>query len=96
MKNSEESPVQRLFDSSFLFKREWALVVPGSSEGVYGFVSANYASGALQEWTTLPRRHDSVEFWGVLELGGASFQVNFLRVLFSTVEYYKAYYALFQ
>ena len=45
-------------------------MLPGSTEGIYGFVAANYASGALQQ--AMP---DPESFLGVVELGGASLQV---------------------
>lgn len=45
-------------------------MLPGSSEGIYGFVAANYANGALQQAAPDPE-----SFLGVVELGGASLQV---------------------
>ena len=60
-----------LAKSGFRFKRKWAGLLPGSSEGIYGFVAANYLSGALQKPLLEP---DSL--LGVVELGGASLQVK--------------------
>ena len=62
--------LQTLAKSPFKFERSWAAVLPGSSEGIYGFVAANYASGALQQSAPDPET-----FLGVVELGGASLQV---------------------
>ncbi|VFQ74836.1 unnamed protein product [Cuscuta campestris] len=56
--------------SGFMFQDDWATVIPGSDEGVYAWVVANYALGTLggnPEQTT-----------GILELGGASAQVTFV------------------
>ena len=72
-----------LADSTFRFEPSWAFSLPGSLEGVYGFLAANYASGALQSaLLNRPRlrKHalavpDTIPFVGVLELGGASAQV---------------------
>ena len=53
----------------------------GPSEGVFGWVAANYASGALQDYALRQglrlRRpaKPSAPFVGVFELGGASAQV---------------------
>ena len=55
---------------------------PGPSEGVFGWVAANYASGALQGYALrqgLRLRKPGVPsapFVGVFELGGASAQVS--------------------
>ena len=56
----------------------------GPSEGVFGGVAANYASGALQGYALRQglrlRRHTKplAPFVGVFELGGASAQVSYL------------------
>jgi Golgi nucleoside diphosphatase len=34
--------------SGFLFRPEWARTITGQEEGLFGWVSINYASGALQ------------------------------------------------
>lgn len=39
---------QELADSGFLFREQWAQVISGQDEGVYAWVAANYASGALR------------------------------------------------
>ena len=62
-------------------------MLAGPSEGVFGWVAANYASGALQGYAlkqglrlrkpALP----SAPFMGVFELGGASAQVSHAEVI---------------
>ncbi|XP_042412002.1 probable apyrase 6 isoform X2 [Zingiber officinale] len=52
--------------SGFQFKDDWATVIPGSDEGVYAWVAANYALGSLGS--------DPENTTGILELGGASAQ----------------------
>lgn len=75
--------LQELAGSGFKFQANWAAVLPGSTEGIYSFVAANYATGALQR-AALAAQHipDSMaepeRFTGVLELGGASLQVHWL------------------
>ncbi|DBB04521.1 TPA: Golgi apyrase [Trebouxia sp. C0004] len=72
-----------LATSHFKFQDEWAAVMSGPSEGVFGWVAANYASGALQGYALrqgLRLRKPgapSAPFVGVFELGGASAQVTF-------------------
>ncbi|KAK9818195.1 hypothetical protein WJX72_008615 [[Myrmecia] bisecta] len=71
-----------LLASPFAFRKSWASILSGTLEGVYGWVAANYASGALQAYAARRRqgrRHPSVAapFVGVFELGGASIQVTF-------------------
>uniref|UniRef100_A0A1J3HN81 apyrase n=1 Tax=Noccaea caerulescens TaxID=107243 RepID=A0A1J3HN81_NOCCA len=56
--------------SGFLFRDEWASVISGSDEGIYGWVTANYALGSLGS--------DPLETTGIVELGGASAQVTFV------------------
>ena len=57
-------------------------MLAGPSEGVFGWVAANYASGALQGYALkqgLRLRKPAVPsapFMGVFELGGASAQVS--------------------
>ncbi|KAJ6432300.1 hypothetical protein OIU84_019524 [Salix udensis] len=48
----------------------WASVITGSDEGLYAWVIANYALGALGG--------DPLETSGIIELGGASAQVTFV------------------
>ena len=54
-------------------------MLTGSSEGIYSFIAANFASGALQQYAKRRAQQQSgvepEEFLGVLELGGASLQV---------------------
>ena len=59
-----------LSSSPFLFRHEWAGVIPGSKEGLYAWVAANYAADSLFA-------RDPRHTLGVLELGGASMQVTF-------------------
>jgi hypothetical protein len=61
----------RLAASRFLFRPEWAHVLPGADEGAFAWVAANYAIGTLEGG-------DPFETVGVLELGGASAQVTFV------------------
>ncbi|URD99822.1 GDA1 CD39 family protein [Musa troglodytarum] len=56
--------------SGFRFKNEWATVIPGSDEGTYAWVAANYALGSLGG--------DPEKTTGIMELGGASAQVTFV------------------
>ncbi|KAH9295834.1 hypothetical protein KI387_039422, partial [Taxus chinensis] len=56
--------------SGFSFQDDWASVVTGADEGIFAWVAANYALGTLggnPQKTT-----------GIIELGGASFQVTFV------------------
>jgi apyrase len=39
---------RELASSGFLFREQWASVISGQDEGVYAWVAANYASGALR------------------------------------------------
>ena len=54
----------------FRFEHEWAEVLPGSKEGLYAWIAANYAAGTLS-------KADPAQTLGVIELGGASMQVTF-------------------
>lgn len=70
-----------LASSHFAFRHNWALVIPGEMEGLYAWAGANYASGALEAQLghksfDKPRSSLPEPYQGVLELGGASFQVN--------------------
>nr|CAD1825181.1 unnamed protein product [Ananas comosus var. bracteatus] len=56
--------------SRFRFQDQWASVISGTDEGIYGWVAANYALGALGG--------DPQKTTGILELGGASAQVTFV------------------
>lgn len=61
---------QTLSQSAFLFDPAMALTISGEEEGVFSFLSANYAKGTL---LALEPRNS----WGVLDLGGASAQIAF-------------------
>lgn len=63
-----------LATSPFQFKPEWASVLSGNHEGLYGWVAANYGSGDLMH---LLSNQEEVGL-GVVELGGASAQVTFV------------------
>eukprot|EP00882_Tetradesmus_deserticola_P018031 GHRQ01019348.1.p1 GENE.GHRQ01019348.1~~GHRQ01019348.1.p1 ORF type:complete len:264 (+),score=117.16 GHRQ01019348.1:30-821(+) len=39
---------KKLLASKFLFRPEWASIISGTNEGLYGWVAANYAAGSLQ------------------------------------------------
>ncbi|CAN6319816.1 unnamed protein product [Urochloa humidicola] len=56
--------------SGFRFEDAWAKVIPGSDEGIYAWVAANYALGRLGG--------DPNKTVGVIELGGASAQLTFV------------------
>ncbi|WOL12465.1 hypothetical protein Cni_G21232 [Canna indica] len=64
-----ESCRRILRSSGFRFKDDWATVIPGSDEGTYAWVAANYALGTLGS--------DPENTTGIIELGGASAQVTF-------------------
>ncbi|KAI9111514.1 hypothetical protein K1719_017204 [Acacia pycnantha] len=74
----EENVQQRILEScrsllrssGFKFRDEWASVITGSDEGVYAWVVANHALGALGG--------DPLHTTGIIELGGASAQVTFV------------------
>jgi hypothetical protein len=71
--------------SGFLFRPEWAQVISGRAEGLFAWMAANYAAGALEEaalQAAVARKspRDYSRFAGLLELGGASAQVTFLLV----------------
>jgi apyrase len=63
-----------LGDSGFLFREEWAHILPGPDEGAFAWVAANYAAGRLFEQARDGGHTPTV---GVLELGGASAQVTY-------------------
>uniref|UniRef100_A0ACD5WZ08 Uncharacterized protein n=1 Tax=Avena sativa TaxID=4498 RepID=A0ACD5WZ08_AVESA len=56
--------------SGFRFEDSWAKVIPGSDEGIYAWVAANYALGTLGG--------DPHKTIGIIELGGASAQLTFV------------------
>ncbi|XP_066350340.1 probable apyrase 6 [Miscanthus floridulus] len=56
--------------SGFRFEDAWAKVIPGSDEGIYAWVAANYALGRLGG--------DPNKTVGIIELGGASAQLTFV------------------
>ncbi|XP_072978382.1 probable apyrase 6 [Typha angustifolia] len=65
-----ESCRRVLRESGFRFRDDWATVIPGSDEGIYAWVAANYALGSLGG--------DPQKTTGVIELGGASAQITFV------------------
>ncbi|OAY78702.1 putative apyrase 6 [Ananas comosus] len=64
-----ESCRKVLKSSGFRFQDDWATVIPGSDEGIYAWVAANYALGTLGG--------DPLKTTGIIELGGASAQLTF-------------------
>ncbi|CAA0822306.1 Probable apyrase 6 [Striga hermonthica] len=56
--------------SGFKFHDDLATVIPGSDEGLYAWVVANYALGTLGA--------EPAQTTGIIELGGASAQVTFI------------------
>jgi len=57
---------------NFTYKEEWARVITGEEEGVYGWVTTNYLKDILFE-------HDAKDHVvGALDLGGVSLQITFL------------------
>eukprot|EP00929_Paragymnodinium_shiwhaense_P120819 TRINITY_DN92883_c0_g1_i1.p1 TRINITY_DN92883_c0_g1~~TRINITY_DN92883_c0_g1_i1.p1 ORF type:complete len:446 (-),score=70.22 TRINITY_DN92883_c0_g1_i1:32-1369(-) len=62
------SVADTLAASPFFFKREWAYIMSGRDEGLFGWVAVNYLLGALQQGNSPP---DSS---GVIDLGGGSVQ----------------------
>ena len=73
------SCAEQIRASPFLFKDTWAGVLPGHKEGIFGWVAANYAMGPLQMVNTNKRFAKIRATTGVIEMGGASAQVTFLR-----------------
>ncbi|GAX79731.1 hypothetical protein CEUSTIGMA_g7172.t1 [Chlamydomonas eustigma] len=75
-----------LGSSDFKFRHDWVKVIGGEMEGVYAWTGANYAAGALQDTINqhIHQARRSLEstapgsFHGIMELGGASFQITFL------------------
>ncbi|GIL99459.1 hypothetical protein Vretimale_4620 [Volvox reticuliferus] len=73
-----------LVASHFRFKPDWATVIDGEMEGLFGWAAVNYITGALQEASghALHSRKEVIDpsqlFTGLLEMGGASMQVTFL------------------
>ncbi|XP_072991717.1 probable apyrase 6 isoform X1 [Typha latifolia] len=65
-----ESCKRVLRSSGFRFQDNWATVIPGSNEGIYAWVAANYAIGTLGG--------DPQKTIGIIELGGASAQITFV------------------
>ena len=72
------SCAEQIRASPFLFKDAWAGVLPGHKEGIFGWVAANYAMGPLQQ-VSAKRFAKIGATTGVIEMGGASAQVTFLR-----------------
>jgi len=58
-------------DFNFTYQTEWARVISGSEEGVYGWVTTNYLKNILFD--------DDAEYHvvGALDLGGVSVQITF-------------------
>lgn len=54
----------------FVFEYDWARVITGTDEGLYGWMAANYLKGRFHPESTDP-------LVGVIEMGGASLQISF-------------------
>ena len=58
--------------SEFMFQRDWAQIISGIQEGLYGWVTANYLNQYLSG-------HEAdAHSTGVLEMGGESVQLTFV------------------
>jgi len=62
--------------SPFLFQPDWARVIAGEEEGVFGWLSANYVRNSLLASGGVPALSNATI--GALDLGGASTQITFL------------------
>ncbi|KAL0885010.1 hypothetical protein Bca101_008992 [Brassica carinata] len=91
LKRSDIRSVPR--SSGFKFRDEWASVISGSDEGIYAWVTANYALGSLGG--------DPLKTTGIVELGGASAQVTFVSSenvppeFFRTISYGNVSYKIY-
>lgn len=62
---------ETLNESQFKFSDEsWASVISGEDEGVFGWISTNFATGTLFDALSKPRT-------GALDMGGTSIQITF-------------------
>jgi len=61
-----------LEQSGFIFQRDWATIISGIEEGLYGWVTANYLNGFLKG------AEADASSMGVLEMGGESVQITFV------------------
>ena len=64
--------------SPFKFKPAWASVISGNEEGGFGWIAFNYLKKIIGPKKTT----DSTTPYAVIEMGGASAQVNDLLVLY--------------
>ncbi|KAL3136358.1 hypothetical protein ABBQ38_005618 [Trebouxia sp. C0009 RCD-2024] len=63
----------------FRFESDWARVISGKDEGVYGWIALNYLTGHLAANTGLEGRHGvRGETVGAVDLGGSSLEVSFV------------------
>eukprot|EP00897_Mesotaenium_endlicherianum_P009522 jgi/Mesen1/8599/ME000005S08564 len=69
----------------FLFRDEWARIISGVDEAVYGWIALNYASGHLRGGATRARERlrsaaaaSASATEGSLDLGGSSLEVTFV------------------
>ena len=62
-----------LHTSGFLFQNEWARILSGDEESVYGWLVANYlkSNGSFGDDDS-----DNIELYGALDLGGGSTQIS--------------------
>ncbi|KAK2075881.1 hypothetical protein QBZ16_001623 [Prototheca wickerhamii] len=61
--------------SGFLFRPDWASVISGTDEGLYGWVALNYEEQRLRRGS--PRRGAGPATLGALDLGGSSLEICF-------------------
>jgi Golgi nucleoside diphosphatase len=61
-------------NSPFMFKPQWAAIIPGTHEGGFGWISYNYLKKLIGPKRALT---DSSTPYAVVEMGGASAQVSF-------------------
>ena len=70
--------------SNFLFLyKEWARVITGNEEGIYGWISVNYLTKSLIENNNLNIIKNT---YGVMDLGGSSLEITFLSEFFTNSE----------
>jgi len=81
--NAVMSRIQELFNNKsfcpFLFETDYARVLSGEEEGVYGWVAANFLLGTFQEAMLGYGSANSQHTYGALDLGGGSTQITFFK-----------------
>lgn len=69
-----ESARDVLEASPFLFQRDWAYILSGKEEGIFGWVTVNYLRGSILNHRGRPRVKDPPPPTAVIDLGGGSVQ----------------------